>query len=96
MPDNRLPGMLEHFIEFLVPPADRLMARAKSAVAEIPIEDRAFIPAHQIKAEVHTWLAWQEQPGLPFGSAITARLLDGDCLAAQGFVAWLRRLFVDE
>jgi hypothetical protein len=96
MPDNRLPGMLEHFIEFLVPPEDPLMPRARSAVADLPAEERKFIPAHQVKAEIHTWLAWQEQPGMPFGSAITARVLDGDSAAARAFVAWLLRLFVDE
>ncbi|MGH9822270.1 MAG: DUF3226 domain-containing protein [Blastocatellia bacterium] len=47
-----------------------------------------------MKAHIHTWLAWQEKPGLPLGLAITFRYLNPDAPSAQQLVAWVRRLFL--
>jgi len=94
MPDNTLPaGMLEHFVGFLVPEEDRLWGRAGKCVEDIPEPDRRFPIQHQAKAHVHTWLAWQEEPGKPMGQAITKRYLDADALHARQFVEWLCQLF---
>lgn len=91
MPDNVLPGALEDFVATLVPPGDALWVRAEQTVAEIPPEDRRFkVP---IKATIHTWLAWQKEPGGPMGLAINKRYLDGDQPSARAVIAWLRRLF---
>ncbi|HST61263.1 MAG TPA: DUF3226 domain-containing protein, partial [Longimicrobium sp.] len=56
---------------------------------------RRFSPVHRSKALIHTWLAWQEQPGSPMGQAIGKRDLDAQAPQAQRFVAWLQRLMVD-
>jgi hypothetical protein len=48
---------------------------------------------HRSKACVHTWLAWQEEPGTPMGQAITARYLDADALHAQQLMRWFRKVF---
>lgn len=56
-------------------------------------KDCRFPPAHKIKARLHTWLAWQEEPGKPMGLSITARYLDADALHAQQLIKWLRQLF---
>jgi hypothetical protein len=93
MPDNTLPGMLEHFVSFLVPPADRLWDRAVGCVADIPVVERLFASQHLIKAQIHTWLAWQDEPGTPLGLAITRRYLDADGPHARRFAAWINRLF---
>jgi hypothetical protein len=93
MPDNTLPGMLENFIQFLVPPDNALWPRAEECVAQIPEPERRFPPEHQIKAHVHTWLAWQEEPGTPLGLAITKRYLDADVPHAHQLMDWIRRLF---
>jgi hypothetical protein len=93
MPDNTLPGMLEHFIGFLVPPGDVLWPRAGECVEQIPEPERRFPPQHQVKAHVHTWLAWQEEPGTPMGLAITKRYLDGGAPHAQQLIDWVRQLF---
>lgn len=45
------------------------------------------------KAMIHTWLAWQREPGRPMGLAITKRFLDPEAPSAMEFVAWVRRLF---
>ena len=93
MPDNQGAGMLEHFLQFLVPAGDMLLPRALRTVAEIPLPERRFPEEHRAKAEIHTWLAWQEQPGQPYGTSITTRYLDGDRPQARQFADWMRRLF---
>lgn len=92
MPENSLPGMLEDFVSFLIPQADNLWGRAQKAVNDIPDTERQFPTQHAIKAKIHTWLAWQEEPGKPLGLAITARYLDAEAAHAKKFVAWVNRL----
>ena len=93
MPDNQLPGMLESFIQFLVPAGDVLWPRAVACVEQLPEEERRFHPNHRMKANVHTWLAWQEDPGTPLGLAITKCYLDADAPHAQRLIDWIGRLF---
>lgn len=93
MPDNLLNGMLEDFLAFLVPRDSTLFARVKRTIDEIPADEQLFSRAVQSKAVIHTWLAWQKDPGLPFGTAITARFLDPMKPEADTFLAWLRTLF---
>ncbi|MDQ2808925.1 MAG: hypothetical protein M3Z04_18780 [Chloroflexota bacterium] len=46
------------------------------------------------KAYIHTWPAWQEEPGKPMSVAIHPNhYLDAQAPAAQTFVDWLGRLF---
>jgi hypothetical protein len=92
MPDNRIPGMIEDFVRMLVPSEDRLWPRAETAVQGIPEEDRLF-GIHVTKATIHTWLAWQKEPGTRMGSALMKNYLRADAPYALLFVDWLRRLF---
>ncbi len=48
------------------------------------------------KAVLHAWLAWQNNPGRPYGTAIKSGYLRHDSAAARRFVAWFRQLFVLE
>ncbi len=93
MPDNQLPGILEDFLRFLVPPGDNLLVHAEEAIDTIPTEQLKFADLKKPKARIHTWLAWQEEPGKPFGQAIAARYLDPNLPAADIFAAWLQRTF---
>jgi hypothetical protein len=93
MPDNSVPGMLEHFVQFLVPPGDTLWDKAIRCIDGIPNSDRFFPTQHLIKAQLHTWLAWQEEPGSPIGLAIVRRYLDANAIHGQRLVAWIRKLF---
>jgi hypothetical protein len=95
MPDNRVPGLLEDFLAFLVPEGDRLYERAGTTVDGIPDEERKFADVDRLKARMHTWLAWQEEPGKPYGTAIRARYLDPNLPEARLFAQWLRDLFFD-
>lgn len=93
MPNNTDSGMLEDFIRSLIPQTDALLGRAEDCLNELPAEHRRFRMHHRSKALIHTWLAWQEEPGRPFGQAIQARYLDAMSPDAQQLIAWLKRLF---
>lgn len=91
MPDNAQGGMLEDFLLRLIPRTDVLLAHAQQTVATLP--EQRFAAAHRAKAEIHTWLAWQEHPGTPLGLALRRRYLDADHALAQRFHDWLVALF---
>ena len=93
MPDNRRDGTLERFLEDLVRENDKLLPYAKASTRGAKELDASFPDGLVVKAELHAWLAWQEEPGLPYGSAIRARYFSHDSEAAQMFVAWFCCLF---
>lgn len=95
MPNNQITGVLEDFVHFLVPADDVLWIKAKDVVGEVKaIEtDRRFHPEYESKACIHTWLAWQKEPGKPMGVAIAARYLDPVAPLAQQLMNWIRQLF---
>ncbi|MGA2543576.1 MAG: DUF3226 domain-containing protein [Verrucomicrobiota bacterium] len=93
MPDNRTTGILEDFLHFLVPAGSRLFEHVKSSVQAIPDQERRFSKLAEPKAIIHTWLAWQVEPGKPFGTAISAKFLDPNVSQVDVLVAWLKRLF---
>lgn len=93
MPDNKLPGILEDFLHFLVPVGDGLLPHVEHSINSIPIGHLKFSNLKKAKARIHTWLAWQEEPGKPFGQAISARYLDPGVPAADMFAQWLHRTF---
>jgi len=95
MPDNSSAGTLESFLSTLVPAehplwvfADQVTREARQHGAQCPEKDH-------LKSTLHTWLAWQEEPGLPFGTALKAGSFETDREGALRFVAWFRNLFVE-
>jgi hypothetical protein len=95
MPDNRDPGILEHFLAKLVPVGDGTWPHAEEATRRARDLGAPLADKDVIKGVLYTWLAWREQPGLPFGTALTTRVLGHDSAEALAFVAWFRRLFLD-
>lgn len=93
MPNNKFPGMLEDFVSFLIPPGDSLWPMAEDILQKVIKKDCRFRETYLMKAQLHTWLAWQEQPGTPLGLAITNRYFDANAPHAQQLIAWVRRLF---
>ena len=99
MPDNRQEGAqgegtLERFLETLVEEADPLLPYAQEATARAKAAHGASYPDHDVKkAVLHAWLAWQEEPGLPYGTAIRAQYFRHDSPVAGNFVDWFCRLF---
>lgn len=93
MPNNQTNGMLEDFLRFLVPMPNPVLEHAQQSLNTIPKGHRCFTVNDEPKALIHTWLAWQQEPGRPFGTAITARYLDAGVPEATVFANWLRQLF---
>ena len=93
MPDNRGSGALEEFLRGLVDEEDPLLPLAETSTATASERGAAFRATHRRKAVLHTWLAWQQRPGLPYGLAITARYFRHDSASALAFVEWFRRVF---
>lgn len=94
MPNNKTVGMLEDFIAYLIPQNDRLLPKANQILTEIEGENlHSYSQVHKSKALIHTWLAWQETPGMPMELAITKKYLHPDEQNCTLFVLWLRNLF---
>lgn len=91
MPDNSSSGILENFLRFLVPPNCGLINHAQNVLAALP--EKRFSPIAEPKALIHTWLAWQADPGRPLGQAITAKYLDHTVPQVDVFMNWLGTLF---
>lgn len=93
MPDNQLTGTIEDFLLYLTRRGDTLLNRARAAIEAIPHSERRFKPSYYSKALIHTWLAWQEEPGTALGLAITRNYLDPAQNPAPAFKTWLETLF---
>ena len=94
MPDNRFRGMLEDLLVRLIPNESRpLYGLAESCVAEAAQNGASFKDVHRRKAELHTWLAWQDEPGRQLHEAVHHRVLDPEKPESRPFVGWFRRLF---
>ena len=96
MPDNKSAGMLETLLQYLVPNgnADPLLGFAKESAEKAKNEfDAGYKKPHFDKACIHTWLAWQEEPGRQLHDAVKFGILKPDSPHAQPFVDWFRELF---
>ncbi len=92
MPDNRAPGMLE---DFLLKSVNNEAVQMAEHCIDIAKEKgvTTFKSVHHSKAVLHTWLAWQDEPGRPLGQAITTNVLKHDSPSARDFIHWLQILF---
>ncbi len=93
MPDNEKTGMLEDFLMPMVP-AGAIKAATGCIEKAKTTGVTAFKPGHGSKAVIHTYLAWQEDPGRPLGQSITSLVLQPDTDLAATFIQWLEQLFV--
>lgn len=94
MPDNKTEGMLEDFVSLLAGEENVLMKESElilQSLEERKIE--GYKQVHRAKAKIHTFLAWQDEPGFPMGLAITAKILDANAKEADLFVEWVEKLF---
>lgn len=98
MPDNVSPGDLESFLETLLPnPRPPSWDWAVEATLTAKQQKGAAFrdPADQAKARLHTWLAWNDPPGRPYGIAIKTQSLGVNSPTASAFIDWFQWLFVD-
>jgi hypothetical protein len=93
MPDNVRSGMLETMLLGLRSGAPAVSDYARQAVARARAIGATFRDAHRDKAELHTWLAWQDPPGLQVHLAVKSRIISPEPGTCGGFVGWFRALF---
>ena len=95
MPNNHLPGMLEDFIKFLIPPDDKLLPVIQAHLENIEEKNlnKYNKKIHKAKALVHSWLAVQENPGTPIGLSITKKYLTTDEETCSKLINWLKELY---
>lgn len=94
MPDNQHQGALEHFLLNLVPSdAASLLDFAQESVLTARSRGAPVREQDVSKATVHTWLAWQRDPGLQLHVAVKNRVLDPNQPESAPFVSWFQQLF---
>ncbi len=94
MPNNQDYGRIEDFIIGLIDTKAIDYAKATSIEAKAKkLGD--FKDVHISKAIVHSYLAWQDEPGCPIGQSITKQVLKPNTETAQIFKNWLLNMFVD-
>ena len=95
MPDNVSEGRMETFAGELVPAGDACWAHARATVDDLPDVVRRFsIERRRDNALLHTWLAWQNEPGCQTGLAVSMKLLQADLAPATNLAGWIQRWLV--
>jgi hypothetical protein len=94
MPDNASEGCLETFLSHLVPdPMEPIWKHATASVQAAKGIGCACRDHHVTKANLYTWLAWQDPPGQSPGESLTRKVLDPHSNHAAAFVKWFRQLY---
>jgi hypothetical protein len=96
MPDNSNDGYIEHFLEgtFLSSENSR-MQYAKQAVQSALTSANGFPvqPIHIGKANVGTYLAWQNPPRMSFANCLSKNLIDSNANSYVAIANWLCWLY---
>ncbi|MGK7946187.1 MAG: DUF3226 domain-containing protein [Microcystaceae cyanobacterium] len=94
MPDNQYRGMLETFLAYLIPDDNKLLwDYAQETVQEARNKGATFTDVKQDKANIYTWLAWQNEPGRQLHQAINEKILNPNHPQSQVFFQWFKELF---
>ena len=97
MPDNVIShGKLEDFLRTLIKPNDPCINVALEFVRRISeevSEGMRFMAKDVEKAEMSAWLSVQNEPGLPYGTAIKARVMEANSPVADMFVKWFKEVY---
>ena len=94
MPDNKESGMLETFLAYMIPnETEMLWQFAQSSVEEATNQGANFTEFQRDKANIYTWLAWQNPPGRQLHQAVMEKILDPTHPNAQKFVTWFKELY---
>ena len=93
MPDNRRSGAVEEFLQDLVDSNDQILPIAIQSTNNAK-QAGALFPDHKKgKATLRAWLAWQEEPGVPYGLAVSKHYFLHNAALAIAFVDWFQRVF---
>lgn len=95
MPSNDAPGTIESFLAGLISRDDRIWPHAVQSTCVASDLGAQFADKDRLKAQIHAWLAWQQNPGRPLGTAITSGSFAVSSPQADSFLAWFQRLFLE-
>lgn len=94
MPDNSSRGMLETFLLHLRPTENTpLLNLSAQVTSEARSLGAPFISAHEDKAQIHSWLAWQNPPGRQLHNAVMENMLVRRSPEFVAFIDWFRALY---
>lgn len=96
MPNNKDKGMLEDFLALLTKENDPVLGFVDETIEKLKEKGlQKFSERHKAKARIHTYLAWQKDPGSDFANAVNKKYFDSDSEIAKLFANWLKRLFLE-
>ena len=94
MPDNKTCGMIETFLANLIRDERKpLWQYAQEVANTAKMQGAPFTEAHRDKANIHSWLAWQDPPGLELHQAVMKQVFDSQHPKVQAFMTWFRNLY---
>ncbi len=94
MPDNKIRGMLETFLAYMIRDKDEVIWQyAQEVTEEAKNRGALFKDSYFDKAKIYTWLAWQAEPGRQLHQAIKYEILNPQHTKAQTFVTWFKTLY---
>jgi hypothetical protein len=94
MLDNRTDGALEHWLKHCVHETELRLYQNACGAIEGFAKPQKFSEFNRVKAEIATWLAWQEIPGQGAHAACRAGLIDRNKDLFAGLIDWLARVFI--
>jgi hypothetical protein len=92
MPDNQSRGMLETFLAYLVPD-NNLWQYTQNKVIEAKQQGATYKEIHLDKANINTYLAWQDPPGKQLHDAVKQKILNQSHPESAIFLRWLQELY---
>ena len=94
MPDNFSPGIFETFLEHLVPGnAQPIWDHSVESVLKARTLGAEFTNLQLPRANLYTFLAWQNPPSQSPGISLNKKVLDPYSPMAQIFANWFKRLY---
>lgn len=93
MPDNRSEGMLEDFVKLSITESIQTSLHGHACNVTSKLVSPLFKKIHKSKAEVATWLAWQQKPGAHIEVTIGDGLIDLASPALLSLVSWIHAVF---
>jgi hypothetical protein len=94
MPNNKEEGYLEHFLVQMIEKEDVIYKNALHSVGQLYEKKLLSNWLREKKHHLYTWLAWQQEPGQTFGTAIKKGGLQTENV--KSFLNWLNATFLFE
>lgn len=95
MPNNGSLGMLEDFLREMVPDDDDLIPEVTKALDNLEASGKKrYKDIHRSKAWMHTYLAWQDEPGNTLAVAVASFQLNSSAAIVKSFAGWMTRLYM--